>query len=136
MILAEKIESLRRCVQRVEARRPDTVEALRTDADAQDIVTLNLARAVQLCVDMAMHVIASMERPAPQAMGESFDRLADEGVISAALARRMRSAVGFRNVAVHSYQTLDWAIVHSIAHRHLEDFRAFARSLDSYTENP
>jgi hypothetical protein len=52
LILAEKIESLRRCVQRLEARRPDTVEALRTDADAQDIVTLNLARTVQLCVGM------------------------------------------------------------------------------------
>jgi hypothetical protein len=34
LILAEKIESLRRCVQRLEARRPDTVEALRTAADA------------------------------------------------------------------------------------------------------
>jgi len=29
LILAEKLESLRRCVQRVEARRTETVDALR-----------------------------------------------------------------------------------------------------------
>lgn len=53
LILAEKLEALRRCVRRVEARRTKTVEALQGDPDRQDILALNLTRAVQLCVDMA-----------------------------------------------------------------------------------
>lgn len=53
LILAEKLEALRRCVQRVEARRPDSVQALQADVDRQDILALNLTRAVQLCVDAA-----------------------------------------------------------------------------------
>lgn len=126
LILTEKIESLRRCVERVESRRAESSEQLRVDPDRQDIVSLNLTRAVQLCVDMATHVLVDTAQPAPQTMAEAFDLLAAEGVIEADLAARMRGAVGFRNVAVHSYQAIDWEIVHRITHEGLEDFRAFA----------
>ncbi|EQD58013.1 protein containing DUF86 [mine drainage metagenome] len=94
--------------------------------DAQDIVAVNLTRAVQLCVDIASHWIAASGLPAPQTMGEAFARLADAGVLDAGLAQRLRGAVGFRNVAVHSYRAIDWQIVHTIVQRHLDDFGAFA----------
>ena len=55
LILAEKLESLRRCVARIERWRVDSSETLAADVDAQDILALNLTRAVQLCVDMAVH---------------------------------------------------------------------------------
>jgi uncharacterized protein YutE (UPF0331/DUF86 family) len=129
LILAEKLESLRRCVARIEDRRADSAEALRHDIDRQDILSLNLTRAVQLCVDMAVHVLSDTEQPPPQTMGEAFDQLAAERLITPELAKRMRAAVGFRNVAVHSYQAIDWDIVHAITHRGLEDFRRFAASL-------
>lgn len=129
LILGEKIEALRRCLARVEAKRTDSPGALRADADRQDIISLNLTRAVQLCVDMATHVLADTEQPPPQTMAEAFDLLAAEGMIPDELAARMRRAVGFRNVAVHSYQAIDWDIVHSITHQGLEDFQAYARHL-------
>ncbi len=43
----------------------------------------------------------------------------------------MKKAVGFRNVAVHNYEAIDWAIVHAICHRHLSDFNEFARAVHS-----
>lgn len=62
-------------------------------------------------------------------MGESFDLLAEEGVVPTSLAARMRAAVGFRNIAVHNYQAADWDIVHAITHEGLDDFRDFARHI-------
>lgn len=126
LILNEKIESLRRCIGRIEDRRAQSSEQLRNDPDRQDIVSLNLTRAIQLCVDMAAHALADTAQPAPQTMAEAFDLLAAEGMLPTDLAGRMRSAVGFRNVAVHSYQAIDWDIVHHITHEGLEDFRRFA----------
>ena len=41
----------------------------------------------------------------------------------------MKAAVGFRNIAVHSYQTVNWDIVFAISHGGLEDFRDFARAM-------
>jgi uncharacterized protein YutE (UPF0331/DUF86 family) len=64
-LIEEKLEALRQCVGRIEAKRPATVKILAADSDLQDIVALNLTRAVQLCVDIAAHIIADSNIPGP-----------------------------------------------------------------------
>jgi uncharacterized protein YutE (UPF0331/DUF86 family) len=130
IVLDEKLESLRRCVARIETARAPSAEALRTDVDRQDILSLNLTRAVQLCVDIASRILSRSERAAPQSMGEAFDLLVADGVIPADLGRRMRAAVGFRNIAIHAYRKIEWDIVHAITHEGVEDFRRFAACVD------
>jgi len=44
VVVAEKLESLRRCIQRIEERRTPTADALRSDTDRQDILSVNLTR--------------------------------------------------------------------------------------------
>ncbi len=132
-VIEHKLESLRRCLQRIQSKCPPTAQALSRDIDAQDILALNLTRAVQLCVDIATHVLADTPAVPPQSMAESFTRLCELGVIDAPLAERLRRAVGFRNVAVYSYRAIDWQIVHAIAQTHLDDFTAFARQVYAYT---
>lgn len=41
----------------------------------------------------------------------------------------MKKAVGFRNLAVHNYDAINWAIVYALATQHLDDFKAFARAV-------
>lgn len=101
-VIERKLDALRRCLQRVEDRCPASLEDLLGDADAQDILSLNLTRSVQLCVDIGAHLLAGFEAPAPETMGATFDALAAAAVVDAELAGRMRAAVGFRNVAIHS----------------------------------
>ena len=93
------------------------------------MVVLNLSRAVQLCVDIAMHRLTDLDVALPQTMGDAFTTLASQGIISAELCQRMRGAVGFRNLAVHNYDTINWAIVFEIAHSRLDDFRTFAKAM-------
>lgn len=125
-VIEHKLESLRRCLSRIADKCPGDAQTLARDLDAQDIVALNLTRAVQLCVDVAAHLIASREIPAPNTMGQAFDALAEAGLIDRELADRLKKSVGFRNIAIHNYDAIDWGIVHSICRRHLDDFRAFA----------
>ena len=128
-VIEQKIESLRRCVERVRQKTPETAAVLSKDPDAQDILTLNLTRSIQLCVDIGAHLIAAQNKPAPDTMGQTFDVLADMGVISAELAMRLKKGVGFRNIAVHNYEAIDWEITHAIATRHMNDFAAFAAAV-------
>lgn len=128
-IVTAKLESLRRCIVRVQTHCPATAEALAGDVDAQDIIALNLSRAVQLCVDLALHRLSATRETTPATMGSAFERLAHVGTIDEELAKRMRSAVGFRNLAVHQYEAMDWAIVHAICSKHLGDFREFAQRI-------
>jgi len=126
-VIEQKLESLRHCLQRIETRCPADAQTLATDPDLQDIVALNLSRAVQVCVDIGAHLISGMEVRPPDTMGQTFDLLARAGVLTDALASSLKKAVGFRNIAVHSYETINWHIVHSIAKNHLVDFSEFAR---------
>jgi uncharacterized protein YutE (UPF0331/DUF86 family) len=136
VVVEQKLESLRRCVKRIETKCPTQADALALDLDLQDIVSLNLSRAVQLCVDIGAHVIAGMDVPPPDTMGQTFDLLAQARVLSAELALRLKKAVGFRNIAVHNYQAMNWHMVHSIATSHLSDFTAFAKVVALRLDTP
>ncbi|MBK9161504.1 MAG: DUF86 domain-containing protein [Nitrosomonadales bacterium] len=126
-VVEQKLESLRRCLQRIETKCPSEASTLVADMDLQDIVALNLSRAVQISVDIGAHLIAGMEVPPPDTMGQTFDVLAQAGFLSDTLAINLKKAVGFRNIAVHNYEKIDWIIVHGIVKHHLADFSEFAR---------
>ena len=121
-IVEQKLESLRRCLARVR-------DTLANNADLQDIISINITRAVQLCVDIGAHVIAGMSVPPPDTMGKTFDLLAEAEIVLASVAAQLKKAVGFRNIAVYNYESIDWAIVHSIASDHLADFDEFAKAI-------
>jgi uncharacterized protein YutE (UPF0331/DUF86 family) len=133
-VIEQKLESLRRCLARVRQKTPSSAAELERDPDAQDVLTLNLTRAVQLSVDIGTHLIASSDQPAPDTMGQAFDVLAGMALIGPELALRMKKAVGFRNIAIHNYEAIDWQITYLIATRHLEDFSAFAVAIVDFME--
>lgn len=131
-VIEEKLESLRKCYNRVEEKRPATPEKLQNDIDIQDIISVNLERAVQLCVDIGTHIIANSDFPAPSSLGETFEILEKMGILDSEITRKMKKAVGFRNVAVHAYKQINWDIVFYISHEGLNDFKAFAVAINRY----
>jgi uncharacterized protein YutE (UPF0331/DUF86 family) len=128
-VLLHKLESLRRCIARIESKTPETYEELVDDYDLQDIIVLNLERSVQICVDIGLHIISDLEISPPETMADTFRVLEKAEVLEPRVAERMSKAVGFRNTAVHAYQELDWHIVFKIATSHLDDFKGFARQV-------
>ena len=128
-VIVRKLDTVSRCLNRVRENTPPSQEVLLEDYTRQDVIVLNLERAVQACVDVGLHMFSDRNEPVPDSMGEVFLRLAQIGIIEETTARALKGAVGFRNVAVHAYQEIDYAIVFSICTRHLDDFRAFARQI-------
>lgn len=129
-LVISKLDSLARCVERLRTKTPTSLDILREDIDAQDIIAINLERAVQLCVDIALHWIATGSRiPMPETMAESFRVLAEQGAIPESVACDLISAVGFRNLSVHAYDKINWEIVWNILNRHLDVFPCFAAEI-------
>lgn len=128
-IVEQKLESLRRCIERIQGKQPLSANDLETDIDKQDIISLNLSRAVQLSVDIGVHIISGLSSQVPDTMGQTFEVLADKHVIPKELATRLKKSVGFRNIAVHNYDAINWDIVHSIVQLHLKDFSEFAKAI-------
>lgn len=128
-VLHQKIESLRNCIERIESKKPFTAEDLRKNFDLQDIISINLERAVQTCVNLASHLLAENNGPTPVTMAQSFTLLADKKIISEEVSSALVKSVGLRNLLVHEYSKIDWEIVARVANEHLDTFRNFAREI-------
>ncbi len=126
-VILAKIESLSRCIRRIESKRPSSAETLAKDLDLQDIIVVNLERAVQVSVDIASMMIAKAGLKAPGSMGEAFEWLAEAAIIPNDLAGHLQKAVGFRNIAVHEYRQISWDRVFALISARLDDFRDFSR---------
>lgn len=125
-VIGEKLISLNRCLERIKLHTPTSVETLQNDFDAQDIISLNIQRAVQISVDIAAHILAEQLHEQTPTMAETFLALSRHGLLDSQLASRLAKAVGFRNIAVHEYNTLDMNILYSIITKEIGCFYEFS----------
>lgn len=131
LVIKTKLESLRRRLDRIESKKPITLEGLLQDIDTQDILALNLERSVQFCADIANHILSSLDDAPAMSMAESFERLSAKEIIPLELARNLRRAVGFRNLSVHAYDKIDWNLVWTYFESDLSDLVNFAQIIES-----
>jgi uncharacterized protein YutE (UPF0331/DUF86 family) len=128
-VVINKAASIERAVRRVREEHAGDDANLFANQTRQDAIVLNLQRACESSIDLAMHVVRVHRLGVPQDSREAFDLLERAGQLDAVLAGRMKRMVGFRNVAVHDYQRLNLDIVRSIVHERLDDFLAFTTLL-------
>ena len=83
-----------------------------------------------------LDVLAEEDVAVPETMSDTFRRLQEAECIPSSLAGRLIKAVGFRNVAVHAYDDIDWAIVYTIITKHMDDFRQYARLILALLDRP
>jgi uncharacterized protein YutE (UPF0331/DUF86 family) len=131
-LVAVKLSDLAGRVARIRKSCPATASALATDADALDLVSFNLMLAVQICADIASHVIADEGWPVVKTLAGGFNRLSEHGVIAPTTAEALCKAVGLRNVVVHGYSGVNPDMVHVGATRGLHDLEAFAREVSQW----
>lgn len=99
------------------------------DFTKQDSIILNIQRACEASIVLAMHLVSEKKLGLPKASREAFRLLQEEGIIDAALAKTLMNMVGFQNIAVHDYQAIELDILQAILDRHLSDFTAYTKVL-------
>jgi uncharacterized protein YutE (UPF0331/DUF86 family) len=131
-IVIRKLESLARCLSRIESHLPDNEDDLAEDLDSQDIISVNLERAVQSAIDIAAHLVSTRPDAAvPETRAELFDLLRRSGQLTPETADTMKQAVGLRNLAVHDYSALDWKRLHGFLPKAMGDLKRFASEVFS-----
>jgi uncharacterized protein YutE (UPF0331/DUF86 family) len=126
-VLVNKVAIIERCLTRLHEVYEDNEKNLFENATKQDSIILNLQRACEAAIDLAMHLVRKQELGVPQESREAFELLVRAGLLDRELAQRMKRMVGFRNVAIHDYTGLNYEVVKTIITERLEDFSAFAK---------
>lgn len=126
-VVLAKADIIERCTQRVRTTYAVDPAGFGADADRQDVVVLNLQRACEAAIDLAMHLVRVERLGVPTSSRDAFDLLERGGILDARLAAHLRGMVGFRNIAVHNYRALDLAVVESALRDRLDDLLSFAQ---------
>jgi len=84
---------------------------------------------IELCVDIANHIIADKKYRIPTSYSDTFQVLEEEGIISKKQYKTMKNMAQFRNIIVHHYDKIDEAIVVNILKQNLKDFLEYRDSV-------
>ncbi|MNN61017.1 hypothetical protein D3C81_1762310 [compost metagenome] len=95
------------------------------DYTKQDSIILNIQRACEAAIDLAMHIVSEKKLGIPQNSRDAFEVLYANNLINESLMSDLKAMVGFRNIAVHDYQSINLSIVEMIIKNHLDDFKKF-----------
>ena len=128
-VILNKATSIERCLQRIREEYAEDDNNLFTNQTKQDAIVLNLQRACETAIDLAMYVVNQRRLGVPQESRDAFTLLQTAGILLPDLATRMQKMVGFRNVAVHEYTRLNLDVVRAIITKQLDDFRTFSSTI-------
>jgi uncharacterized protein YutE (UPF0331/DUF86 family) len=128
-VLLNKAATIERCVARARDEFNADPQTFATNFTRQDAAILNIQRACEAALDMGHHIIRRESLGLPQSSRDVFALLATAHWLEPELAESMKHMVGFRNIAVHEYQTLQLPITVNIIQSHLGEFLAFSRQM-------
>ena len=125
-VILNKTTTIERCVKRIYEVYEGNPSNL-TDFTKQDSMILNIQRACEASIDIAMHIVSERKLGVPKASREAFKLLQEANIIDEHLAKSLMNMVGFRNIAVHDYQALQLNILEAIIEKHISDFSRFTK---------
>jgi uncharacterized protein YutE (UPF0331/DUF86 family) len=128
-VIPNKAANIERCLPRIHEELAGNQQNLVANQTKQDSIVLNLQRACETAIDLAMYVISQRKLGIPQDSRDAFTLLQTSGIIPADVAARMQRMVGFRNVAVREYTRLNLDVVHALITKQLDDFRTFSSTI-------
>ncbi|MBV1821785.1 DUF86 domain-containing protein, partial [Bacteroidales bacterium MSK.15.36] len=105
-VIYNKIAIIERCINRINEvynNNPDNLK----DYTKQDSIILNIQRACEAAIDLAMHIVSEKKLGIPQNSRDAFEVLNSNNIIDNGLMKNLKSMVGFRNIAVHNYQAVN-----------------------------
>lgn len=106
-------------------------DALLADRDKLKSVKYGFVVAIEVCIDIGNHVIASEGYRSPQSYGDVFAVLGEHGHLRDQDVPTFIAMAGFRNLLVHGYAQVDDERVVEILHERLDDFERFRATMAS-----
>jgi uncharacterized protein YutE (UPF0331/DUF86 family) len=81
--------------------------------------------SIECVIDVCALLVSGLRLGLPAEEDDLIEKLEQAGLISAEMAKVLKTMKGFRNILVHEYGRIDNALVFAVATRRFQDFDAF-----------
>jgi uncharacterized protein YutE (UPF0331/DUF86 family) len=129
--LDQMLSNLRRYLESLRALAAVPRAEFLANADKVGNAKYHLVIAIECCIDIANHVIASENFRFPRDNADSFAVLVEHGVLEPAALDSLKAMARFRNRLVHLYWEIEDDRVHEYLRDSLDDLDGFARAIGS-----
>ena len=128
-LILRKLAELEEYLGQVKEYASITVNQYSKDWKAQRIVERTLQMMIEICADIAGHIISDRGYRVPATYADTFRVLCENGILNRDLFETMEKMAKFRNIIVHHYDKVDTEIVIGILRKDLDDFSAFKNAI-------
>lgn len=129
-VIENKISSVKKYLKILKRYKKYSKEEIVKNIDLRGAVERYLYLAAQATIDLAEAVISFKKLRKPTTMSESFYILEEEEIIKSALSEKLVKMVGFRNIAAHDYEKMDYDIMYDILTNKLKNIEEFLKSVE------
>ena len=126
-LIEKKLAFIETCLE--ELRRLALPEAIEHDVKERRFIEHTLQICIQAVQDIASHIVSDQRLGEPASNQALLTALAGAGFLKGETAIALRAAIGFRNVLVHGYTSVDPNILRDILQQHLGDIEAFVQQI-------
>lgn len=135
--IADAVESVERTIARLRSVQTLTREeyAATENVETREAVKRRFETRTAAVIDVAETICRVEHGSVPDTRRETITALEDDDVLDADLARRLREAIGYRDVQAHAYgPVVNDDIVFDALQNSLDRYVAFVESVHRYLE--
>ena len=124
-LILRKLAELEEYLGQIKEYASITVNRYSKDWKAQRVVERTLQMMIEICADIAGHIISDKGYRVPATYADTFRVLYENGILNKDLFETMEKMAKFRNIIVHHYDKVDTEIVIGILKKDLKDVSAY-----------
>lgn len=129
LLIGRKLAEMETYLSQIKGFSKVSVAEYKKNWKTQRIVERTLQIMIELCIDIANHLVSDKGMRLPDSYADTFKVLMEEKIIGKDLFKIMEKMAKFRNIIVHQYEKIDPAIVVSILHKNLDDFERYKKAI-------
>lgn len=134
LLIGRKIAEVETYLEQIREFSNISLSAYKKEWKTQRIVERTLQILIELCIDIANHIISDTGMRFPDSYADTFKVLMENKIISKSLFNRLEKMAKFRNIIVHQYEDIESSIVVSILKKNLQDFEKYKKDVIRYVK--
>ncbi len=131
-LIFRKLSMLEQYLQEIEEYSSIRINDYAENWKTQRIIERTLQMMIEICLDIASHIISDRKLRVPDSYADMFAVLHENNIVEKPLLDALTKMAKFRNVIVHHYDRVDPAIVVGILQNNLDDFNHFKDAVVSF----